>query len=101
MQKEVLPKHFTPELKWSKRQPNVQVVYIALLLSHKGSAGKNLTFNKYCKVIQVVMSNDDVVRKVIVEYLIPSLKMKQVCVDVRRLVILPTLETADRQSDMH
>ena len=55
-----------------------------------------LTFYKYCKVVDVVLSQDDLVRKVIVEYRIPSLKKKQICVDIRRLVILPTLGASDR-----
>ena len=63
----------------------MQVGDIALLLSHKGSAGKILSFYKYCKVIQTVMSDDNLVRKVVVEYHIPSLKKKQACLDVRRL----------------
>ena len=69
------------------------------MLSHKGSAGKMLTFYKYCKVVDVVLSQDDLVRKVIVEYRIPSLKKKRVCVDIRRLVVLPNLEVSDRSEN--
>ena len=61
-----------------------------------------VTFYKYCKIVNTVPSDDGFVRKVIVEYCIPSLKKKQVCVDVRRLIILPTLpvEAADGPSGM-
>ena len=99
---EVLPKIFTPGLKWSNQHPNVQIGDICLLISHKGSAGKMITFYKYCKVIKTLPSDDNLVRKVIIEYRIPSLKQKQVCVDVRRLIILPTLpaEAADRKSGL-
>ena len=50
-----------------------------------------LTVYKYCKVIQILWSDDGLVRRVMVEYRIPSLKKKQVCVEVRRLVILPII----------
>ena len=50
-----------------------------------------LTVYKYCKVIKLVESGDGLVRKVIVEYRILSLKQNQVCVDIRRLVILPNV----------
>ena len=46
---------------------------------------------KYCKVVRVLESDDGLVRRVIVEYRILSLKEKQVCVDIRRLVILPNI----------
>ena len=88
---EVLPKLFVPGPKWSKAHTNVKVGDIGLLLSYKGSAGKILTVYKYCKVIEVIESEDGLIRKVRVEYRIPSLKRKEVCVDIRRLVILPNL----------
>ena len=50
-----------------------------------------LTVYKYCKVVRVLESEDGLVRRVIVEYRIPSLKQKQVCVDIRRLDILPNI----------
>ena len=81
---EVLPKLFTPGSKWSDSHPNVQVGDICLLLSHKGSAGKMLTFYKYCKVIKTILSDDNLVRKVVIEYHIPYFKKKQVFLDVRR-----------------
>ena len=60
-------------------------------MSHKGSAGKILTVYKYIKVIEVIRSEDGLVRKVRVEYRIPSLKKKEVSVDIRHLVILSNL----------
>ncbi len=87
----MLPKLFVPRPKWSKAHSNVKVGDIGLLLSYKGSAGKILTVYKYCKVIEVIESEDGLVRKVRVEYRIPSLKRKEVCVHTRRLVILPNL----------
>ena len=48
------------------------------------------TLYKYCKTLKVVESEDGLVRKVIVEYRIPSLK-KEVCVDIRQIVILPNI----------
>ena len=42
-------------------------------------------------MLKVIESEDGLVRKVIVEYRIPSLKKKEVCVDIRRLVILPNI----------
>ena len=50
-----------------------------------------LTLYKYCKILKVVGSEDGLVRKVIVEYRIPSLKKKEVCVDIRQIVILPNI----------
>ena len=50
-----------------------------------------LTLYKYCKTLKVVESEGSLVRKVIVEYRIPSLKKKEVCVDIRRIVILPNI----------
>ena len=88
---EVLPKLFIPGPKWNKTHNNVKVGDIGILLSHKGSAGKILTLYKYCKILKVVESEDGLVRKVIVEYRIPSLKKKEVCVDIRRIVILPNI----------
>ena len=88
---EVLPKLFVPGPKWNKAEANIKVGDIGLLLSHKGSAGKILTFYKYIKVIEVIKSEDGLVRKVRVEYRIPSLKKKEIYVDIRRLVILPNL----------
>merc|ERR1712002_103548 len=73
---EVLPKIFTPGSKWSNQHPNVQIGSICLLISHKGSAGKMVTFYKYCKFINTVPSDDGFVRKVIVEYCIPYLTKK-------------------------
>ena len=66
----------------------IKVGDIGILLSFKAPAGKRLS---YCKVVRVLESGDGLVRKVIVEYRIPSLKQKQVCVDIRRLVILPNI----------
>lgn len=88
---EVIPKLFVPGPKWNKAETNVKVGDIGLLLSHKGSAGKILTFYKYIRVIEVIRSEDGLVRKVKVEYRIPSLKKKETCVDIRRLIILPNL----------
>ena len=64
---------------------------IFLLLSYKSLAGKMFTLYTYCKTVKVVESEDGLVRKVMVEYRIPSLKKKEVCVDIRRLVILPNV----------
>ena len=64
---------------------------IFLLLSYKTLAGKMLTLYKYCKILNVGESEDGLVRKVIVEYRIPSLKKKEVCVDIRQIVILPNV----------
>jgi len=50
-----------------------------------------LTFYKYIRVIEVIKSEDGLVRKAKVEYRIPSLKKKEIIVDIRRLVILPNL----------
>ena len=50
-----------------------------------------LTFYKYIRVIEVIRSKDGLVRKAKVEYRIPSLKKKEIIVDIRRLVILPNL----------
>jgi len=61
------------------------------LISYKGSAGRMLTLSKYCKVLRLIESKDGLVRKVIVEYRIPSLKKKEICVDIRRLIILPNI----------
>ena len=61
------------------------------MLSYKAPAGKMLFIYKYCKVVRVLESRYGLVRRVIVEYRIPSLKQKQVCVDIRRLVILPNI----------
>ena len=88
---DVLPKLFIPGPKWNKTHTNVKVGDIGLLLSYKGSAGKILTVYKYCKVLEVVESRDGLVRKVKVEYRIPSLKKKEACVDIRRLVLLPNI----------
>merc|ERR1711867_325871 len=85
------PNFFVPGPKWSKAHNNVKVGDIGLLLSYKGSAGKILTVYKYCKVIEVIESEDGLVRKVKVEYRIPSLKKKEACVDIRRLVLLPNI----------
>ena len=87
----MLPKLFIPGPKWNKIHNNVKVGDIGILLSYKGSAGKILTLYKYCKVLEVIESEDGLVRKVIVEYRIPSLKKKEVCVDIRRIVILPNI----------
>ena len=88
---EILPKLFIPGPKWNRRYDNVKIGDIGILLSYKGSAGKMLTLYKYCKVLKVIESEDGLVRKVIVEYRIPSLKKKEVCVDIRRIVILPNI----------
>ena len=87
----MLPKLFVPGPKWSNAHNNVKVGDIGLLLSYKGSAGKILTVYKYCKVLEVIESQDGLVRKVKVEYRIPSLKKKEACVDIRRLVLLPNI----------
>ena len=75
---EVLPKLFVPGPKWNKSESNVKVGDIGLLLSHKGSAGKILTVYKYVKVIEVIRSEDGLVRKVKVQYRIPSLNKKEI-----------------------
>ena len=64
---------------------------VGILLSTKVLAGKMISVCKYCKVVRVLESDDGLVKRVIVEYRIPSLKEKQVCVDIRRLVILPNI----------
>ena len=63
----------------------IKVGNIGLLISSKVLADKMIS------VIRVLESGDGLVRRVIVEYRIPSLKEKQVCVDIRRLVILPNI----------
>ena len=87
----MLSKLFIPGPKWNKTYDNVKVGDIGILLSYKGSAGKMLTLYKYCKVLRLIESEDGLVRKVIVEYRIPSLKKKEICVDIRRLIILPNI----------
>ena len=88
---EILPSLFIPGPEWNRRYDNIKVGNIGILLSYKGSAGKMLTLYKYCKVLKVIESEDGLVRKVIVENRNPSLKKKEVCVDIRRLVILPII----------
>ena len=61
------------------------------MLLSKASAGKKFSVYKYCKVVRVLESRDGLVRRVIVEYRIPSFKQKQACADIRRLVILPNI----------
>ena len=61
------------------------------MLSSKAPAGKMLSVFKYCKVLRVLEPREGLVRRVIVEYRILSLKQNQVCVDIRRLVILPNI----------
>ena len=39
----------------------------------------------------MIESEDGLIRKVKVEYRIPSLKKREVCVDIRRLVLLPNV----------
>ena len=80
-----------PGSKWNKKHNNVKVGDIGILLSSKAPAGKMLSIYKYCKVVRVNESGDGLVRRVIVEYRILSLKQKHVCVDIRRLVILPNI----------
>ena len=87
----MLPRLFVPGPKWNKVENNVKVGDIGLLLAHKGSAGKILTVYKYIKVLEVIKSQDGLVRKAKVQYRIPSLKKKEIIVDIRRLVILPNL----------
>ena len=87
----MLPRLFIPGSKWNKAESNVKIGDIGILLSHKGSAGKILTVYKYIKVLEVIRSEDGLVRKAKIEYRIPSLKKKEVIVDIRRLVILPNL----------
>ena len=62
------------------------------MLSSKAPAGKMVSVYKYCKVVRVLEYGDGLVRRVIVEYRIPSLKQKQVCVDIKRLSILPNIQ---------
>ena len=88
---DVFPKLFIPGPKWNKPHSNIKVGDIGILISHKGSANKMLTIYKYCKVTKLIESEDGLVRKVNVEYRIPSLKKKEICVDIRRLVILPNI----------
>merc|ERR1712030_195280 len=85
---EVLPQLFAPGSKWSNVHPNIQVDDICLLLSSKGKSGHSTTY-KYCRVVKTVASGDGLVRKAYVKYHIPSLKQKEMLVDVRRLIILP------------
>ena len=87
----MLPKLFIPGPKWNRKYDNIKLGDIGILLFHKGSAGKMLTLYKYCKILKEVESEDGLVRKVIVEYRIPSLKKKEVCVDIRQIVILPNI----------
>ena len=61
------------------------------MLSQKGTLGKWLTHYKYRKVIQVIGGDDNLVCKSVVEYFILSIESKRVCVDIRSLVIFPTL----------
>ena len=82
---------FIPGSKWNKRYNNVKVGDIGILLSSKAPAGKMVSVYQYCKVVRVLETEDGLVRKVKVEYRIPSLKEKQVCADIRRLVILPNI----------
>ena len=88
---DVHPKLFIPDPKWNKRYNNVKIGDIGILLSSKAPAGKMVSVYKCWKVVRVLESEDGLVRRVIVEYRIPSLKEKQVCVDIRRLVILPNI----------
>merc|ERR1712240_610928 len=88
---EVLPRLFIPGSKWNKAESNVKVGDIGILLSHKGSAGKILTVYKYIKVLEVIRSEDGLVTKAKIEYRIPSLKKKEIIVNIRRLVILRNL----------
>ena len=88
---DVFPKLFIPGPKWNKTHSNVKVGDIGILISHKGSANKMLTMYKYCKVTKLIESEDGLVRKVNVEYRIPSLKKKEICIDIRRLVVLPKI----------
>ena len=83
-----------PYVQWNLRSQNLNVGDICLLLSYKGSAGKLVTYYKYCKVIELVPGSDGLVRRVIMKYHIPSAKSKQICVDVRRLVVLQKITDA-------
>ena len=38
----------------------------------------------YCKTVKVVESEDGLIGKVIVEHRIPSLKKKEICVDIKK-----------------
>ena len=69
----------------------IKVGDIGILLLSKAPAGEMFSVYKYCKIVRVLESVDGLVRRIIVEYSIPSLKRKQVCVDIRRLVILPNI----------
>ena len=44
----------------------------------------------YCKIIQLIPGNDSIVRRVLIEYFIQS--TKQMCVNIRRLDVLPKLD---------
>ena len=86
----VLPYMFTlGQTKWKKRQPNLKLDQICLLMSSYGK-GSYRTY-KYCKIIKTHPHADDgLVRRVTVQYYNhPSLKPKMSTVDVRRLVPLP------------
>ena len=50
-----------------------------------------LTFYKYIRVIEVIRSEDGLVRKAKVEYRIPSLKKKEIIVDIRRKITKPKI----------
>ena len=84
----MFPKLFVPGSKWRDPRPNLKVGDLCLLLSKKGST--NDTTYKYCIITRLNPSDDGLVRSVWVKYYITSLKMKEVLVDIRRLVILPT-----------
>ena len=85
----VLPYMFSfGNTKWKKKQPNLKVGQVCLLLSCYGK-GSYRTY-KYCKVTKTHPNADDgLVRRVTVKYFnYPSLKEKLITVDVRRLVPL-------------
>ena len=62
-----------------------------LLISHRRSAVKMLNYFKYQKVIQKIKGEDRLVRRTIVKCHIHSSKLKEISVDITRLVILAKL----------
>ena len=52
------------------------------------------TYYRHCNVVEFVLGRDGLVRRVVIEYYIPSAKSKQICVDISRLVVLPKIANA-------
>ena len=52
------------------------------------------TYYRYDNVVELVLGRDGLVRRVVIEYYIPSAKSKQICVDISRLIVLPKFANA-------